>query len=407
MELSITNKKDRILIGLGFLFLLGASAYMQFSDRQLGADGSIQRAPVGGSEKHLDLTLKGDQFSEDYPYPLTVEPTRITQSLAEEFFAQAREEIDTGIFAAGEDSDHVQSGLQFAETYVEGLVKAEWYMDDYTYLTPEGEILQEKLTEEQVVNVSAELTCGEFHELYVFPVVLHPKEKTLQEKLLVKIRENLRMQYDSGSAELTLPTSIEGSSLIWQEKKQPYLLQTLLLEMAMVGLMFLVEAERKREAIRKREELLKLEYPELVSHLAVLMGAGSSLKSAWSDVARRYLREKQQKTADKPLYEEVVRTYHEMADGEGEIVAYRKFGERCGCACCLRLSRLFIQNLQKGNAKLCEMLREEAENSFEERKLAARKAGEEAGTRLLFPLLLMMAVVMAIVIMPAILNFNM
>ena len=43
----------------------------------------------------------------------------------------------------------------------------------------------------------------------------------------------------------------------------------------------------------------------------------------------------------------------------------------------------------------------EAEDAFEERKNLARKAGEEAGTKLLVPMFIMLAIVMAIMVVPA------
>ena len=49
------------------------------------------------------------------------------------------------------------------------------------------------------------------------------------------------------------------------------------------------------------------------------------------------------------------------------------------------------------NAELGEM--------FEERKKQARKLGEEAGTKLLFPMILQLGIVMIIVIAPALLGF--
>ena len=43
----------------------------------------------------------------------------------------------------------------------------------------------------------------------------------------------------------------------------------------------------------------------------------------------------------------------------------------------------------------------EAEDAFEQRKNLAKKAGEEAGTKLMIPLFLMLIIVFAIVIVPA------
>ena len=44
--------------------------------------------------------------------------------------------------------------------------------------------------------------------------------------------------------------------------------------------------------------------------------------------------------------------------------------------------------------------------AFEQRKQQARKNGEEVGTRLLFPMILLMIISMIIVAGPAVMNFN-
>ena len=67
----------------------------------------------------------------------------------------------------------------------------------------------------------------------------------------------------------------------------------------------------------------------------------------------------------------------------------------------MKLGALLIQNLRKGTKGMWAMLEVEASQSLEERKNQVKKLGEEAGTKLLFPMLLMLVVVLMIVIVPA------
>ena len=55
---------------------------------------------------------------------------------------------------------------------------------------------------------------------------------------------------------------------------------------------------------------------------------------------------------------------------------------------------------------LTQMLKLESIQAFEERKARAKKLGEEAGTKLLFPMFLMLAVVLIIVIVPAFMSLQ-
>ena len=108
-----------------------------------------------------------------------------------------------------------------------------------------------------------------------------------------------------------------------------------------------------------------------------------------------------------PVYDEMILTYREIESGMGEARAYERFGERCGLRQYRKFSNLLAQNLKKGTRGLSALLEEEAENAFEERKSQARKYGEEAGTKLLLPMMLMFGIVVVIIIVPAIISFQM
>ena len=52
------------------------------------------------------------------------------------------------------------------------------------------------------------------------------------------------------------------------------------------------------------------------------------------------------------------------------------------------------------------LLQKEAEDAFEERKSIARRLGEEAGTKLLVPMVLMLLVVLILIMVPAFLSYE-
>ena len=68
------------------------------------------------------------------------------------------------------------------------------------------------------------------------------------------------------------------------------------------------------------------------------------------------------------------------------------------------MSTLLAQNLKRGNSTLLERLREEADKAAEEQLQQSRKLGEEAETKLLAPMVLMLAIVMALIMIPAFSN---
>ena len=184
--------------------------------------------------------------------------------------------------------------------------------------------------------------------------------------------------------------------------------QIALLEVVVIVLLFLSKKEKQKNELKERNMMMQLEYPEIVSKMAVLMGAGMTVEQAWNRITARYIDKRQKEKAQKlPAYEEMLITEREISDGEIGRKAYAGFAERVNIECYQRFIRIILQSIHKGNKGVCEMLEKESDDAFNERRLLAMKLGEEAGTKMLVPMMLMMTIVIAIVIAPAIINFKM
>ena len=84
-----------------------------------------------------------------------------------------------------------------------------------------------------------------------------------------------------------------------------------------------------------------------------------------------------------------------------EIKAYELFGRRIGLLPYMKFSTLITQNLRKGTSDMLRILEYEAVDVLNEKKENARILGEEASTKLLFPMMIMMVEVFAIIIYAA------
>ena len=153
--------------------------------------------------------------------------------------------------------------------------------------------------------------------------------------------------------------------------------------------------------MQEREWELRRDYAQMVSKLVLLMGAGSAVRTAWETMVRDYERKREAGGGRRYVYEEMTLACRELQNGISEGRAYENFGLRCRLPCYLKLSALLEQNLKKGNKGLTQMLQAEVTEAFEQRKELAREQGEKASTRLLFPMVLMLAVVMLLVLIPA------
>jgi hypothetical protein len=66
---------------------------------------------------------------------------------------------------------------------------------------------------------------------------------------------------------------------------------------------------------------------------------------------------------------------------------------------------LLEQNVTKGSKGMVSLLEQEERNAMNERINLAKKRGEEAGTKLLGPMILLLLIVMLMIMIPAFLSF--
>ena len=164
------------------------------------------------------------------------------------------------------------------------------------------------------------------------------------------------------------------------------------------------EAKQKNQ---KRERELLLDYSDLLSKIMVLTGAGLTVRNAWGQMVKDYetgLELGKQK--QRPAYEEMRKTYYQMQSGMAEGEAYREFGRRCRLQPYLKLSGLLEQNRKAGTKNIRAIFQAEMADALEQRKNLARRLGEEAGTKLLLPLFLMLGIIMTMVMVPAMMTMG-
>ena len=204
--------------------------------------------------------------------------------------------------------------------------------------------------------------------------------------------------------EIFLPDSLEGELITWREVGHNY--AVLLLFLTVLGCVMVVKGIEKdlERDCKKRNKQLLLDYPGFVSKLRLYMSAGLSVKNTFYRIMKDY--EYGMKKKKRYLYDEIKISCCQLENGVLEEQVYREFGKRCGEMRYRRLSFLLAVHLKQGNGQLLVMLSEEAEGALEDRRNMARKAGEEAGTRLLLPMMVMLVVVMFLILVPAYLDFG-
>lgn len=396
------KKKEKIRIGIVFFLILLLAICLDITGGELKSDGTIARDVFGGDEKTIELLLDAEGVLEEYSYQLEIEPTRVTEELADEYFLQAIEIID-------KDFGKIEEKVPLQEEYLGGLVSAEWEFDPYGYVTMDGGIVYDEIGRDGVlINATVSLVCGEYEMEYSFPFRIEEKKLSKEEVVLQGLSEWISKQMElEGVESIELPSEVAGYKLTWSEKKDRLAIKVLFLEM--VAVLMIAIANKKKLEKEEKERLQRLEedYPDIVNQLVVLLGAGMTMRQAWAKISSQYEDKRRNEMLEKrEAYEEIYYMNRRILEGENERIVYQDFVDRTNAMCYRRLIRLLLNNLEKGSKGLCNLLEEECEEAFEQRILAAKTKGEEASTKMLVPLMIMMVLVMAIVLLPAIISFS-
>ena len=407
------KKKNLKIVVVCIVFLLLAFAMDKTSNNVV--DNTLMRNQTGDGDESVDLILNADGIDKNYKYQLDIKEAIPSEKQANELFEQAKEQIDKTFCEDGQNMEHVMGNVNMNDSYVSGSVEAEWNLSDYDTVDYEGNVLQEAFTCDEdeesgkLIAASVSLSCGEYKQMYEFSFLVFPDKLDSGQKLIRDINRQLQKEMEQpGTKELVLPKEINGKKLNWSKEKSSSVMKVALLEVVVIVLLFLSRKEKERNAIKDRNTKLQLEYPEIVSKMAVLMGSGMTVEQAWIRITARYSDERRKNKAYiLPAYEEMLITEREISDGEMGRKAYAGCAERINIPCYQKFVRIILQSIHKGSKGVCEALEKESEEAFDERRLLALKMGEEAGTKMLVPMMLMMVIVIAIVIAPAIIDFKM
>lgn len=364
-----------VLAGAAFSLLIWGKSKADSRELQ-----EISRPEVGGGVKELQLEVKKGR--EKAIVFLEVEERRL-------------EETEVAIWAE-----------QCMET-VEELLKSSSFagVTDVSELpeTVEGypfEILWRRTGEGSITGY---FYYGDLMYSRVFSVspLENNKELTMEEVLLEMIeQENVQ----TGKEEyFRLPSQLEGEELSWREVREDSSGWILVLALLAAGGIYFLKDKDLHEDWQKRKNHMRMSYPMVLNKFVLYLGAGMTVRGSFVKIAQDW--QKSEKKEGGEIYEEMLFACNELNAGVSESLVYQRFAQRTGLEEYTRFAAMLSQNLKKGNATLLLRLREESKKAQKEHVHIKKKMGEEAHTKLLVPMIMMMTIVMLLVILPAFSSF--
>ena len=335
---------------------------------------------------------------------ITIPEFRYSEKEAQRLLEKKAKELDGKILGENRTLTHIDHNLDLPASFSDSDITIQWSSTKPEYLRWDGTLLSGIPEEGCPALLLATLYLQDQMLDYRRDIVLFPSEEKgafageLQE-------EAEKLNQSSSGNRFLLPGEWKGRKLQWFQKNEQAGSGLCLLLLA--GIFFCAASDRNRreQAEKKRKEQLELAYPELVSKIQLMTGAGLSVRNVFRRLTEDCRREQAGGKKGSPALEEAARTWQEMENGVLERDAYEHLGERCGLAVYRELALLLEQNRKRGNAKMNELLEQEAQRAFETRKRTARAEGEKVSVRLLLPMGMMLVIVMALILVPAFLSF--
>ena len=367
--------------------------------------GYIQRNPYGQGDIPVELAAQIEGEEEEV-FRYVVEEQKYTGEEAEALYLKAVNELPGVICGQNDSLEDVRHDLDLV-TQMKGYpFTLSWESGSYAIVSTDGSVNNEGLEECEIVMLTARFQYEQWsweHQMYV---QVNPVVYTRREMLRNRIEQLLHIQEErtASSEVMVLPDSVESEPIVWREVVEDSSGYLLLVIMLAAGCMYLGAGRDLDRRLEQRRRELLLDYPEVVNKLALYMGAGMTIRNSFIKMGEDY--RKQQKERRRYVYEEILITCNELLSGRSESEAYDHFGKRCQMPAYMKLGALLSQNIRKGSNDLLDMLRREADNAIAERKNLAKKLGEEAGTKLLLPMMMMLCIVMVIIMIPAYFSFT-
>ena len=385
---------------------------------------AVSAKETGEPEKEADAAVEQggeetDKKKDFGTYTVTVHARRLTRPEAEKQAGNILKRFPDCLLGDNADADDIRQPLKMPAAEELFPFAADWESSRYAVLDTDGSIFNSEYADDRAekADLTLILTYGDWRFEKKMSFTVRAPVRDEETRFRGEIENTLKEAEKKSSEDniFSLPSEADGTALVWKEQIEDVSSGILLMGMLICACAWYMMDRRIHERTIERSRQLAIDYPQLISRIVLYLGAGMSVRNVFYKCASEYRSQQEAESKRKAgkkqniryLYEEILLVCNELDSGVAEAEAYMHFGRRCHSRQYTKLCSLLVQNLRRGNDTLLAVLQEEAQSSFEERKNLARELGEEAGTKLLLPMMIMLGVTMLIIIVPAYFSFSM
>ena len=402
------KQKAALILGLSLCITVLAGLSAKMKDSRVT---SISR-PDASTVKEVELDAYEAGSEEPVRLNLKINPKSYSSEEATRILDETVERLEEIIRGDNESLSDVRHKLSLPASLTEYGITAEWFSSDFQTLGYDGAVYNSELAENEKkeVDLLVRLRLGDQEREKTLHVTVAAPLLSAEEKDKAKLIDALNSAQGEAaeSDSFSLPEKVDGKDVVFSLPENSGT-PLIFLFLGIMGAAAVVIGERKKREKQQKErsEALLKDYATITSKLSLFFGAGMTVYGACEKIIKGYLAEKEKRPGvNKPAYECLNDSMNLIENGASEPEGYTGFGDKCGIREYKKLGAYLSDHVRKGTGDLGRLLREETRESFLTRKALVKSKAQEAGTRMLFPMVLMLGVVMAIVLIPSMMSFT-
>lgn len=377
---------------------------------------SIHRPEQGETSKEIPIEarMKYRDYELDKKITVRVKPKELSKNEKRKLLHDYKSSIlPTLILGDNRDINHVSKPLYLPERDSDSGITIRWISDRPDLISEDGEVnlINEDSTEK--IALRAELALDELTAAAIFIAGLDPDAAAEDYARNMAGRlENMieKLSADQNQPVMELPDELgNGIEVRWFsgiDKGRSILVPFLIIAILIV---FFKRYDLINKEIKAAEESIMKDLPEFINKLVLLLNAGLVVSTAFSKIVEDYeaFQKKGKRSEQREkrlLYEELSEIQKRVSQSNASLIReLQSFSQRCGVREMVRLTAVITDNWNKGSM-LAEKLEGESTLLWINRKKRAEEKGKLAETKLTFPLMILLIVLIMVTIAPALLE---
>ena len=375
----------------------------------LPKDIVLKRNRFGEGTKEVEISLKDKQKQKKLIYKLGEQ--ELSDKQVQKVYKKFFKELQSRMAKRNSGLDRVTTSLDLPE-------RIKGYPFEITYELPEdgyiridgtlNEEAQAKLRDgDYTTFITAKASYRQYEQSHSYKLRIFAKPDKVEHGLFYKVEQYLKKTEAESrfKKEVSLPASY-GKVKIREGERGIGNGGILILLLAISLLIPVHNYFKLREAAEKCQAEAERDFPVLVHLLTLYMGAGLSFFSAVRRIGNTYQKQRSRDGKKRYAFEKVLLMEQQMNNGVTQKDACYNWGLQFKTDSYQKLSLILIQSFTKGAREAAVLMEAEEREAFNRRIDKAKREGEEAATRLLFPMILLLGEVMLLVMYSALIRFQ-